>query len=47
MIGPAFVGAGTPAFEGPTRMPVELLDSRTVDGSQLVLTRYGARDQGS
>lgn len=40
MIGPAVLGAGTPAFEGQARMPLRLLEARTLDGSSLVLLRY-------
>jgi dihydrofolate reductase len=43
MIGPAFLGGGTPVFAGPERVALRLLDSRTLDGSELVLTRYGVR----
>jgi dihydrofolate reductase len=41
MIGPALLGAGTPAFEGRAPMSLRLLDSRTLEDSELVLTRYG------
>jgi dihydrofolate reductase len=44
MIGPAFLGAGTPAFEGRLRVSLRLLDARTLKGSELVLTRYDARE---
>ena len=44
MIGPALLGAGTPVFEGGSRVPLRLLESRTLEGSELVLTRYGVRD---
>lgn len=40
MIGPAFLGGGTPVFEGHARLALKLLDSRMLDDSQLVLTRY-------
>lgn len=40
MIGPALLGGGTPVFGGGTRVPLRLLDARTLDGSQLVLARY-------
>jgi dihydrofolate reductase len=43
MIGPAFLGAGTPLFEGGSRVALRLLESRTLDGSELVLVRYGLR----
>ena len=43
MIGPAFLAHGTPVFEGgASRMPLRLLDSRTLNGSQLVLARYAS-----
>jgi dihydrofolate reductase len=41
MIGPALLGAGTPVFEGETPVSLELLDARILDGSALVLARYG------
>lgn len=40
MIGPALLGAGTPVFEGRSRVPLKLLDARTLKDSQLVLVRY-------
>jgi dihydrofolate reductase len=43
MIGPGVLGAGTPAFERGTPLSLELLECRALDGSQLVLTRYGVR----
>jgi len=43
MIGPAFLGAGTPVFEGGTRVALRLLGSRTLKDSELVLVRYEAR----
>jgi dihydrofolate reductase len=43
MIGPAFLGGGTPVFEGGARVALRLLDSRTLEGSELVLVRYGPR----
>jgi dihydrofolate reductase len=43
MIGPAFLGGGTPVFEGPERVALRLLESRTLEGSELVLARYGVR----
>jgi dihydrofolate reductase len=46
MIGPAFLGGGTPVFEGDARVALRLLDARTLEGSELVLARYGVRDQG-
>jgi dihydrofolate reductase len=43
MIGPAFLGGGTPVYEGPERVALRLLESRTLEGSELVLARYGVR----
>lgn len=43
MIGPALLCAGTPVFSGRSAVPLRLLESRTLEGSQLVLTRYDAR----
>jgi dihydrofolate reductase len=43
MIGAAFLGGGTPVFEGPERVALRLLESRTLEGSELVLARYGVR----
>jgi dihydrofolate reductase len=43
MVGPAFLGAGTPVFEGGSRVALRLLDSRTLEDSELVLVRYGLR----
>jgi len=40
MIGPALLGAGTPVFEGRSRVPLKLLDARTLKDSELVLVRY-------
>jgi dihydrofolate reductase len=40
MIGAAFLGGGTPVFEGPSPVPLRLLESRTLEGSGLVLARY-------
>jgi dihydrofolate reductase len=45
MIGPAFLGGGTPVFEGRSPVALRLLGSRTLEGSELVLTRYGMRHQ--
>jgi dihydrofolate reductase len=42
MVGPALLGAGTPVFDGPSPVALRLLESRVLDGSQLVLTRYAA-----
>jgi dihydrofolate reductase len=41
MIGSAFLGDGVPVFSGP-RTGLRLLDARVLDGSQLILARYGA-----
>ena len=43
LIGPAVLGGGTPAFETPSPVSLELLESRTLDDSQLVLARYRVR----
>ena len=43
MVGPAFLGSGTPVFEGDTKVALRLLDSRTLDNSELVLLRYAPR----
>jgi dihydrofolate reductase len=43
MIGPAFLGSGTPIFEGGAKVALRLLDSRTLDNSELVLMRYAPR----
>jgi dihydrofolate reductase len=40
MVGPAVLGSGTSAFEGGLRVPLRLLDARTLDDSALVLLRY-------
>jgi dihydrofolate reductase len=42
MIGPAFLAAGTPVFAGASRMALRLIESRTLNGSQLVLARYAS-----
>lgn len=42
MVGPALLGAGTPVFSGSSPVPLRLLESRVLDGSQLVLARYAA-----
>ena len=41
MIGSAFLGDGVPVFSGP-RAGLELLDTRRLDDSQLLLARYAA-----
>lgn len=43
MIGQALLGAGTPVFEGHAPVSLRLLDSRVLEGSGLVLGRYGPR----
>ena len=43
MVGPALLGSGTPAYVAPKRMPLQLIDARVLDDSQLVLVRYDAR----
>ncbi|MHB1133357.1 MAG: dihydrofolate reductase family protein [Chloroflexota bacterium] len=43
MIGPALLGGGTPVFEGRSPVALRLLNSRTLDDSELVLTRYAVR----
>ena len=43
MVGPALLGRGTPVYVGPKRMPLQLIDARALDDSQLVLVRYRAR----
>lgn len=40
MIGPALLGEGTPVFKGRSPVKLKFLDSRTLENSQLVLTRY-------
>lgn len=42
MVGPAVLGAGVPAFSGVPRTPLELLEVRRLEDSQLVLLRYDA-----
>jgi len=42
MVGPALPGAGTPVFGGPSPVALRLPESRVLDGSQIVLTRYAA-----
>jgi dihydrofolate reductase len=43
MIGPSFLGAGTPVFGGRSPVSLRLLESRTLEDSELVLSRYGLR----
>jgi dihydrofolate reductase len=40
MIGAGALGSGTPAFEGQPPVSLRLMDTRTWDGSGLVLVRY-------
>jgi dihydrofolate reductase len=40
MIGAGVLGAGTPAFEGRPPVSLRLVETRTWDGSSLLLTRY-------
>ena len=40
MIGPVVLGAGTPIFDGKPPASLRLIDTRTWDGSGLVLVRY-------
>jgi dihydrofolate reductase len=40
MIGAGVLGAGTPAFEGRPPVSLRLIDTRTWDGSGIVLVRY-------
>lgn len=42
LIGPALLGSGTPLFRGSPRVPLRLLESRTLPDSQLVRLRYDA-----
>lgn len=43
MIGSAFLGGGTPVFDGPARLPLHLLEARRLADSELVLVRYAPR----
>jgi dihydrofolate reductase len=43
LVGSAFLGAGTPIWDGGPRTPLRLLDARRLGESQLVLLRYDAR----
>ncbi len=40
MIGPVVLGDGTPAFGGKDTVPLRLIDTRTWEGSGIVLVRY-------
>ncbi|MFI6908225.1 dihydrofolate reductase family protein [Nonomuraea sp. NPDC050394] len=41
MVGPRILGGGTPAFELPAPLSLQLLEARQLPSSQLVLIRYG------
>ena len=43
MVGPVLVSAGTPLFDGRPSVSLQLLDTRTWEGSGNVLARYGVR----
>ena len=43
MIGAGVLGAGTPAYNGRPPVSLQLIDTRTWDGSSLVLARYAVR----
>lgn len=43
LIGPALLGRGTPVFQGDSRISLRLLESRVLDGSQLILGRYAVK----
>jgi dihydrofolate reductase len=43
MVGPALLGAGTPVFQGHSPVRLRLLESRTLERSELVLHRYSRR----
>jgi dihydrofolate reductase len=47
MIGPVVLGAGTPLFDGQPAVSLRLIDTRTWDGSGIVLVRYEVRRQCS
>jgi dihydrofolate reductase len=40
MIGSSLLGAGTPVFQGPAPVALELLEARPLPGSSLILTRH-------
>lgn len=42
LVGPALLGDGTKLFSGPTRVPLELIESRVLPDSQLVQLRFDA-----
>lgn len=43
LVGSAFLGGGTPVWDGGPRTPLRLLDTQRLGDSQLVLLRYDAR----
>jgi dihydrofolate reductase len=43
MIGPVVVGGGTPLFDGQPKVSLRLAGTRTRDGSENLLVRYGVR----
>jgi dihydrofolate reductase len=45
MIGPVVLGAGTPLFDGKPPASLRLIDTRTWEGSGIVLVRYDASHQ--
>lgn len=47
MIGPVIVGTGTPLFAGQPPVSLQLLDTRSWDGSGNVLVRYEVRCQAT
>ena len=40
MIGPALLGGGTAVYEGLVRVPLQLVEARTLPNSELLLARY-------
>lgn len=46
MIGPALMGGGTTAFEAGSPVSLRLLGARTLEDSELVLTRYAVLEGG-
>jgi dihydrofolate reductase len=45
MVGPVVLGGGTPIFTTPVAAPLQLLDTRTWDGSANLLVRYAVGAQ--